>query len=97
MAVRSSGTAIREIRTLLDWGAIGSWTDRQLLAHLSGGGKESEAALRVLIQRHAQTLAIQVFDRYPEVERTAEIAMLGCEVTDGGLVCLVDDGRIVIE
>ena len=53
MAVRLGGSAIREIRTLLDWGAMGSWTDRQLLAHLPGGGEKSEAALRVLIQRHA--------------------------------------------
>ncbi len=50
MAVRLGGSAIRAIRTLLDWGAMGSWTDRQLLAHLSVGGEESEAALRVLIQ-----------------------------------------------
>ena len=45
--------AIREIRTLFDWGAIGSWTDKQLLAQLPTGGEGSEAALRVLIHRHA--------------------------------------------
>ena len=49
MAARLGSTAIREIRTLLDWGAMGSWTDRQLLAHLPAGGEVSEAALRVLI------------------------------------------------
>ncbi len=53
MAVRLGGSAIREIRTLLDWGAMGSWTDRQLLTQLPGGGEGGEAALRVLIQRHA--------------------------------------------
>jgi RNA polymerase sigma factor (sigma-70 family) len=53
MAVRLGGSAIREIRTLFDWGAIGSWSDKQLLAQLSIGGEGSEAALRVLIQRHA--------------------------------------------
>ena len=53
MAVRLGGSAIREIRTLLDCGAMGSWTDRQLLTHLPAGGEEGEAALRVLIQRHA--------------------------------------------
>jgi hypothetical protein len=51
MAVRLGGSAIREIRTLLDWGAMGSWTDWQLLAHLPGGGEER---------------AIQVFERYPD-------------------------------
>ena len=39
MAVRLGGRAIREIRILFDWGAIGSWTDKQLLAQLSTGGK----------------------------------------------------------
>jgi len=53
MAVRLGGRAFREIRTLFDWGAIGSWTDRQLLAQLSTGGEGREAALRVLIHRHA--------------------------------------------
>ena len=53
MAVRLGGSAIRDIRTLLDWGVMGSWTDRQLLAHVPAGGEGGEAALRVLIQRHA--------------------------------------------
>jgi RNA polymerase sigma factor (sigma-70 family) len=53
MAVRLGGRAIREIRTLFDWGAIGSWTDKQLLSQFSTGGEGREAALRVLINRHA--------------------------------------------
>ena len=53
MAVRLGGRAIREIRTLFDSGVIGSWSDKQLLAQFSTGGEGSEAALRVLINRHA--------------------------------------------
>ena len=53
MAVRLGGRAIREIRTLFDSGVIGSWSDKQLLAQVSTGGEGSEAALRVLINRHA--------------------------------------------
>jgi Sigma-70 region 2 len=73
MAVRLGGSAIREIRTILDWGAMGSWTDRQLLAHLPDRGEESEAALRVLIQRHAP-MVMGICRRVPGDEAAAEDA-----------------------
>ncbi len=52
MAMRLGGRAIREIGVLFDWGAMGSWSDGQLVAQLPHGGEGREAALRVLIQRH---------------------------------------------
>ena len=52
MAVRLGGGAIREIPTLFDLGAIGSWSDKQLLAQFAAGGEASEAAPAMLINRH---------------------------------------------
>ena len=52
MAMRMSGAAIEEIHTLFHWGAMGTWTDDQLMAQFLSGQEGSEAAFRVLIQRH---------------------------------------------
>jgi RNA polymerase sigma factor (sigma-70 family) len=52
MAIRIDGRAMREIETLFDWGVLGSYTDDQLLARFLNGQRESEPALRVLIERH---------------------------------------------
>ncbi len=52
MAIRVSGAALGEIQTLYGWGAMGSWSDNQLVERFVGGAEESEAAFRILIQRH---------------------------------------------
>jgi RNA polymerase sigma factor (sigma-70 family) len=52
MASRISGTTIEEIHTLFRWGALGTWTDGQLMAQFVGSQEASEAAFRVLIHRH---------------------------------------------
>jgi RNA polymerase sigma factor (sigma-70 family) len=43
---------MREIRTLFDFGTIGSRTDGELLAQVRSGPDEREPALRILIERH---------------------------------------------
>ncbi len=43
---------MREISALFDRGAMGSWTDEQLLAEFLGGQEAREPALRVLIDRY---------------------------------------------
>jgi RNA polymerase sigma factor (sigma-70 family) len=52
MTIRLGGEAIGELRTLLHWGTIGSWTDSELLSEFVAGNDGSEPALRVLIDRH---------------------------------------------
>ena len=52
MSSRISGPAIRGLQTLYEWGAMGSWTDGQLIARFLGGDDSSEEAFRVLIHRH---------------------------------------------
>jgi RNA polymerase sigma factor (sigma-70 family) len=52
MPIRVSGAALAEIQRLFDWGAMGSWTDGQLIERFLAGHEESEAAFRVLIERH---------------------------------------------
>jgi RNA polymerase sigma factor (sigma-70 family) len=52
MGMRLRGPAIREIRTLFSAGAMGSWTDGQILSQYLAEKEGNEAALRVLIQRH---------------------------------------------
>jgi RNA polymerase sigma factor (sigma-70 family) len=52
MPVRVSVAALGDIQKLFDWGALGSWTDSQLVERFLAGQEESEAAFRVLIQRH---------------------------------------------
>ena len=47
MAIRVSGTAIGEIQTLFCWGAMGSWTDNQLVTQFLAGQDGSEAAFRI--------------------------------------------------
>ena len=52
MATRVSAAAIEEVYTLFHLGAMGHWTDSQLVAQFSAGQEGSEAAFRVLIHRH---------------------------------------------
>jgi RNA polymerase sigma factor (sigma-70 family) len=52
MSIRVSGAALGEIRRLFGSGAMGSWTDSQLVDEFLAGQEESEAAFRVLIHRH---------------------------------------------
>ncbi len=52
MSIRVSGAALGEIQKLFGWGAMGAWTDSQLIEGFLSGQEESEAAFRVLIHRH---------------------------------------------
>lgn len=52
MGIRVTGAALGEIQTLYGWGAMGSWPDNELVERFVEGAEESEAAFRVLIQRH---------------------------------------------
>ena len=52
MSIRVSGATLGEIQKLFGWGAMGTWTDSQLVEHFVGGREAGEAAFRVLIQRH---------------------------------------------
>ena len=51
MSVRVA-RAMGEIRDLFTLGAIGTWTDGQLIGHYLSGEADSENAFRVLIYRH---------------------------------------------
>jgi RNA polymerase sigma factor (sigma-70 family) len=52
MSIRVSGVALGAIQDLFDWGAMGVWTDSELIDQFLAGREEGEAAFRVLIQRH---------------------------------------------
>jgi len=52
MAIRDSAEAMEGICTLYQWGAMGNWTDSQLVAQFLTCHEGSEAAFRVLIHRH---------------------------------------------
>ena len=52
MGSRRGRNAIQEIQTLYNCGAMGSWTDGQLLTEFLSGHEGNEAALRALIERH---------------------------------------------
>ena len=52
MAIRLPGGVIQDMRTLFDWGTMGTWKDGQLVARFLSGQDESEAAFRTLIHRH---------------------------------------------
>ena len=52
MAMRMSAAAIGEMQTLFRWGAMGTWTDGQLMTQFVQGQDGSEAAFRILIHRH---------------------------------------------
>jgi RNA polymerase sigma factor (sigma-70 family) len=52
MAIRVSAAAMEGIYTLYQWGAMGNWTDSQLVAQFLTGQEGSETAFRVLIHRH---------------------------------------------
>lgn len=52
MSSRISRPAIRGLQALYKWGAMGSWTDGQLIARFLGGDETSEEAFRILIHRH---------------------------------------------
>jgi RNA polymerase sigma factor (sigma-70 family) len=52
MSMRISGAAIGELHTLFRWGAMGTWTDGQLMTQFLASQEGREAAFRVLIHRH---------------------------------------------
>ena len=52
MAMRVSAAAMEGISTLYQWGAMGTWSDSQLVAQFLTGDDGNEAAFRVLIHRH---------------------------------------------
>jgi RNA polymerase sigma factor (sigma-70 family) len=52
MTARLAGTSIQGLQTLFHWGAIGNWSDSQLLTLFLSDEEGSEAAFRVLIHRH---------------------------------------------
>ena len=52
MAIRLARTATDGLQTLFHWGAIGNWTDSQLVTLFVTDEQGSEAAFRVLIHRH---------------------------------------------
>jgi RNA polymerase sigma factor (sigma-70 family) len=52
MAIRLARTATDGLQTLFHWGAIGNWTDSQLMTLFVTDEQGSEAAFRVLIHRH---------------------------------------------
>jgi RNA polymerase sigma factor (sigma-70 family) len=52
MSRRVSGAALEEIQKLFGRGAMGAWTDSQLIDEFVGGREASEAAFRILIHRH---------------------------------------------
>ncbi len=52
MSLRVSSAALGDIQKLFTWGAMGAWTDSQLVEQFLAGQEESEAAFRVLIHRH---------------------------------------------
>ncbi len=52
MSIQLAGSAIGGMQTLFHWGAIGNWTDSQLVTLFLTAEEGSEAAFRVLIQRH---------------------------------------------
>ncbi len=52
MSMRITGSAIGELHTLFRWGAMGTWTDSQLMTQFLAHQEGSEAAFRMLINRH---------------------------------------------
>src|SRR5262249_18375441 len=52
MAMRMSAAPIGGMQTLFRWGAMGTWTDGQLMTQFVQGQEGSEAAFRILIHRH---------------------------------------------
>ena len=49
MAIRLAGSAIDQLQTLFHWGAIGTWTDSQLVTLFLTDEEGSEAAFWVSI------------------------------------------------
>jgi RNA polymerase sigma factor (sigma-70 family) len=52
MAMGNITAAAREIQTLFGWGAMGTWTDAELVTRFLNSKEGSEAAFQVLIHRH---------------------------------------------
>jgi RNA polymerase sigma factor (sigma-70 family) len=52
MSIRLSKATCEGISALFHWGAMGTWTDSQLVAQFVGRHEGSEPALRALIHRH---------------------------------------------
>jgi RNA polymerase sigma factor (sigma-70 family) len=73
MSTRVSGAALGEIQKLFGRGVMGAWTDGQLIEEFLGGREESEAAFRVLIQRHGP-MVLGICRRILRDEHAAEDA-----------------------
>jgi RNA polymerase sigma factor (sigma-70 family) len=73
MAIRLAGSAIEELQTLFHWGAIGNWTDDQLVTLFLTDEEGSEAAFRVLIHRHG-SMVLGICRRVLGDEHAAEDA-----------------------
>ena len=73
MSIRVSGAALGEIQKLFGWGAMGAWTDSQLVEQFLAGEAASEAAFRVLIHRHGP-MVLAVCRRILGDEHAAEDA-----------------------
>jgi RNA polymerase sigma factor (sigma-70 family) len=65
--------AIRGLQALYEWGAMGSWSDGQLVARFLGGDESGEDAFRVLIHRHGP-MVLSVCRRVLGDEHAAEDA-----------------------
>ena len=73
MSIRVSGAALGELQKLFGWGAMGAWTDSQLVEQFLAGEAASEAAFRVLIHRHGP-MVLAVCRRILGDEHAAEDA-----------------------
>ncbi len=73
MANRVSAATKEGIHSLFQWGAMGHWSDEQLIAQFVLGQDASEAAFRVLIHRHGP-MVLAVCRRVLGDEHAAEDA-----------------------
>ena len=87
MAMRVSAAAMEGISTLYQWGAMGTWSDSQLVAQFLTGDDGNEAAFRVLIHRHGP-MVLGVCRRVLGDDHAAEDAF---QTT---FLVLVEEGRV---
>ncbi len=73
MSIRASAAAMGGLNTLYQWGAMGSWTDGQLIGRFLAGGEGTEDAFRILIHRHGP-MVLGVCRRVLRDEHAAEDA-----------------------
>jgi DNA-directed RNA polymerase specialized sigma24 family protein len=73
MTIRLSKAACEGVRALFEWGAMGTWTDSQLITQFLSGQEGSEPAFRVLIHRHGP-MVLGICQRVLRDEHAAEDA-----------------------